>query len=509
MTTISRRTFLTGACLLACGCSMRRMIAESSDPVLVNAPCGTLRGKIVDGNRVFHGVPYAEPPVGSLRFRPTSKLQPWTGERDATRFAPSAMQPGIGRHSEDCLYLNIVAPPNGSAEPLPVYVWIHGGGFTTGSASDPVYRHSTYPREGIIVVTVAYRLGVFGFLDVGPLLGSDYAGSANNALHDLITALEWIQENIASFGGDPKRVTIGGESAGAKLTCILLGTPSARPLFHQAISESGGAERVSPSMDAAAEVSDGFGKIWLSDGNSDYRSLLTAPASTLIEAQQAFTRSWPKHFPLRAEVDGTLLPRMPIESIKGGTSAGKRILIGTNEDESALFIGTHPSTDPGPAELGNITEEKFEEVLARYKDVYPEMTDEQRRIRALSAEEYWIPTERVIEAHIPHGEAYVYRLDFAQTSGLFKGYAFHSLDVGMVWNHPNTLVDNAADEAALSARMQKAWASFIRGEAPSADGLPVWPKYTLPDRTTMILDVDSHVDQKPHEAEYRLWDGIL
>jgi para-nitrobenzyl esterase len=505
---------------------MRRLLADSpivggdgtasSDPTVVDAPCGTLRGEIVDGNRVFRGVPYAEPPVGPLRFRPTAKLKPWTGERDATKFAPSAMQPGDG-HSEDCLYLNIIAPgpltPNNGETrpdkgPYPVYVWIHGGGFTGGSANDATYQHSTLPQEGIISVTVAYRLGVFGFLDAAPLLGAEYAGSANNAVRDLIMALEWIQENIAAFGGDPNRVTIGGESAGAKLTGILLGTPAARPLFRQAISESGGAERVSPSTSASAEVSEGFGKVWLSKGNADYQSLLTAPASTLIDAQQDFTGSWPKHYPLRPEVDGKLLSRMPIESIARGSSRGKRILIGTNSDESALFIGPHPSKDPGAADLGNLTQAKFDDVFQHYKEVYPEMTDEQRRIRALSAEEYVIPTDRLIEAHAKHGDAYVYRLDFAETSGDLKGYAFHALDIGLVWNRPNAHVANAADEALLSQRMQKAWAAFIRGEEPAAEGLPVWEKYSRSDRTTMVLDVTSHVDKKPREAEYRLWDGV-
>jgi len=484
---------------------MPRLFAASSDHAVVDAPCGTLRGEIVDGNRVFRGVPFAHPPVGSLRFRPPVKLKAWTGLREAAKFAPSAMQPGDG-HSEDCLYLNIIAPSGKG--PYPVYVWIHGGGFTGGSPSDSIYEHSTLPQEGIISITVAYRLGVFGFLDVAPLLGKEYAGSANNALRDLIMALEWIQENIGAFGGDPKRVTIGGESAGAKLTGILLGTPAARPLFHQAISESGGAERVSPTAAAAAEVSAGFGKTWLKN-HVGYQSLLTAPATALIDAQQTFTGSWPKHFPLRPEVDGELLPHMPIESIAAGSSRGKRILIGTNADESALFIGPHPSKDPGPADLGNLAKAKFDEVLGHYKDVYPEMTDEQRRIRALTAEEYMIPTDRVIEAHSRHGDAYVYRLDFAETSGNLKGYAFHGLDVGLVWNRPNINAGNAADEAALSARMQKAWASFLRGETPAADGLPAWPKYTRRERTTMVLDVASHVDRKPHEAEYRLWDGLL
>jgi len=475
------------------------------DPAVVKAPCGALRGEIVDGARVFRGVPFAEPPVGPLRFRPPSKLRPWTGERDATKYGPAAMQEGNGVHSEDCLYLNIAAPQGKG--PFPVYVWIHGGGFTGGDAGDPMGMSMT--EDGIICVTVAYRLGVFGFLDVASLLGADYAGSANNGVRDVIAALEWVHENIVAFGGDPKRVTICGESAGGKMTGILMGTPSARPYWHQAISQSGGAERVWPSSTAAGIVSDGFGKTWKDMGNADVGSLLTAPAGSIIDAQHRFTAEWPKHYPLRPVVDGDLLHRLPVETIAGGSTRGKRLLIGANNDESALFIGTHPSKDPGPSDLGNVTSDKFGEVLSHYKDVYPDMTDEQRRIRALSAEEYGIPSARLVDAHAKHGDAWLYRLDFFETSGDMKGFAFHSLDVGLSWNHPNAHVENAADAAALAAKMHGAWCAFIKGETPGAPGLPAWPKYNSVDRATMVFDVDSHIEIKPHEAEFRLWDGVL
>jgi para-nitrobenzyl esterase len=148
------------------------------------------------------------------------------------------------QHSEDCLCLNLWAPE--SRGPHPVFVWIHGGGFTGGHAFEPTYDGTEFAREGIVLITVGYRLGVFGFLDLESVLGATYAGSANNGLRDLIAALAWVRENVADFGGDPGRVTIGGESAGAKLTDILMGTPSASTLFHQMISESGGAERVWP-----------------------------------------------------------------------------------------------------------------------------------------------------------------------------------------------------------------------------------------------------------------------
>jgi len=436
-------------------------------------------------------------------------LTPWTGVRDATRFAASAMQSGepAVEHSEDCLYLNIWAPEGGG--PYPVFVWIHGGGFTGGHAFEPVYDGTEFARQGIVCVTVAYRLGVFGFLDVEPVLGPDYAGSANNALRDLIAALDWIKQNIGSFGGDPGKVTVGGESAGAKLTDILMGIPAADGLFHQMISESGGAERVWARPDAE-KVGAGFGEAWHKASGLDAKTIEAVAAEKLIPVQKEFMEDWPKHFPLRAEVDGQLLPRLPVETIARGSAKGKRLLIGTNWDESALFVGPHPAEDPTAKDLGNLSLAAFNAVFAKYAKLYPELSADRRRIRALTAEEYWIPSIHVADAAVNAGcETWMYRLDFAETSGRLKGLAFHSLDVGLVWDKPHRAVENSAAEAALATQIHDAWCSFIKGGAPAAAGLPEWPKYNSMDRATMLLDVTSRVELRPQEEELRLWDGVL
>jgi para-nitrobenzyl esterase len=508
---ISRRRFLAQASLAALAFPIAGRsfaFAASSDPV-VSTRSGKLRGENAGGVNIFRGVPFAQPPVGDLRFRPTVKVQPWTGERDATRFGPAAMQVGQTDvpHSEDCLQLNIWAPDGKG--PFPVFVWIHGGGFVGGHPFEAMYDGSEFAHEGIVCVTVAYRLGVFGFLDFEPLLGKDYAGTANNALHDLIAALTWVQENIAGFGGDPSRVTIGGESAGAKLTDILMGVPEAQALFHQMISESGGAERINPHPISLA-VAKGYGEVWEKQSGKELNAILKDPGAALIQAQHQFIADWPQHFPLRPELDGVLLPRLPIDTIATGSTRGKRLLIGTNREESSLFIGPHPTRDATAADIGNISLERFLPVYQKYKSIYPDLTAEQLRIRALSAEEYWVPSMRVVDAHLKGGgTAWMYRLDFEESSGRLKGYAYHSLDVGLVWDHPHTAVGNAFAEAALAKQIHQAWAAFIRGEAPSAADLPSWPAYSAEARSTMILDTQSRIDQQPQEAEFRLWDGIL
>jgi para-nitrobenzyl esterase len=475
---------------------------------LVKTPLGVLRGQVIQDVRVFRGVPFAEPPLGALRFKRPLKVKPWTTERDATRFAAASMQDGDKNvaQSEDCLYLNVWTPVEAAVGAgLPAFVWIHGGGFTGGESFAPIFDGEDFAKAGIVVVTVAYRLGVLGFMDMEPLLGKQYAGSGNNALRDLICALEWVKDNIAAFGGDPTRVTLGGESAGAKLTDILMGVPAAQSLFTQMISESGGAERVWPRTNAQT-VAKGFAELFAKPPSA----LKSAPPDELIAAQVKFLASWPQHFPLRAELDGELLPRFPVQTIAAGSSKTKRSLIGTNRDESALFVGPHPQHDATAKDLGNVTLASFDAVYAKYQQLYPKFTDEQLRIRALTAEEYWVPSVRVADAHVKAGgTAWMYRLDFAPASGRFKGDAYHSEDLGLVWDKPNPAIENAAAEATLATQMHAAWVSFIKGETPSADGLPVWPAYSISARETMVFDTASKVEQMPQEAELRLWDGVL
>ncbi|MGA7157145.1 MAG: carboxylesterase family protein [Acidobacteriaceae bacterium] len=506
---MNRRTFVASAAaaLAWSGLGRGRLWAQTAGVVnagLVQTPLGALRGLLIEGVRVFRGVPFAEPPMGELRFRPPVKVKAWGAERNATLFAAEAMQEGDKgvAKSEDCLYLNVWTPPD--ALGLPVFVWIHGGGFTGGSSFAPVFDGTEFAKAGVVVVTVAYRLGVFGFLEMGPLLGAEYAGSANNALRDLICALEWVRENIAKFGGDPKRVTVGGESAGAKLTDVLMGTPEAQGLFAQMISESGGAERVW-SKGHAEMVALGYGDVW----GKRAETLKTAPAEDLIAAQVKFMASWPEHFPLRMEVDGKLLPRLPVETIPDGRMSGTRLLIGTNRDESALFVGPHPQKVTA-AELGNLALATFEEVYAKYRAIYPKMSEEQLRIRALTAEEYWIPSVRVADAQVKGGgTAWMYRLDFAPGSGRLKGEAFHSEDIGLVWDKPNPEWSNERAEAALAKQVHDAWVAFIKGGTPGAEGLPPWPEYTEEARETMVFDTVSRVEERPQESELRLWDGVL
>ena len=468
---LTRRLFLRQS--VAALAASRALAAQAPPSSLVESPAGRFQGEARDGLRIFRGVPFARPPVGPLRFRPPQPLAPASGTVDCTRFAAAAMQPGQPEipQSEDCLYLNLWAPQD--ARNAPVFVWIHGGGFTGGRSFDPLADGARFASSSIVCITLAYRLGVFGFMDMAPLLGESYAGSASNGLRDLIAALQWIQRNVASFGGDPARVTIGGESAGAKLSDLLMGIPAAQPLFHQVISESGGAERIWPqsgppprNAQAAAEA---FGRQWTADtpGRS-LRQLRDAPASQLIAAQQRFIATFPVHFPLRPALDPTLIPQPPLAAIRAGNSRGKRLLLGTNHDESAFFLGPHPTAEPTAADLGNLSLDQFRLIEDRYRRLAPTLTPEALHIRAVTAEEYWVPSMRVLEAHLAGGgQAFVYRLDFPDT-GRFAGLSPHAFDVRFVWDIlPASATPAPARQ--LARQMHTAWVAFILGQTPAGE----------------------------------------
>ncbi len=500
---LTRRTFLQLTAMSAAAMQTGR--AQSPSSVTVHTAGASLRGETVGSVHVFRGVPFAQPPVGPLRFRPPQPLQPAAGVRDATRFAPAAPQAGgSSPHSEDCLYLNVWAPK--ARGQYPVLVWVHGGGFTGGRSFDPLMDGTAFAQLGIIVVTVAYRLGVLGFLDVASMLGPSYAGSANNALRDLIAALTWVQHNIAAFGGDPARVTLGGQSAGAKLTDLLMGIPSATPLFHQMISESGGAERIATES-AAEDVAHGFASTWTAETSAPPAAVLTAPVDLLITAQERFMREWPRHFPLRPELDPVFIPEMPLAAIEAGSTRGKRLLLGTNRDESALFIGPDPATDPSARDIGNMSVEQFRAIERQYAGLYPQMPAPLRRIRSLTAEEYLVPSIRVADAHVAAGnEAFVYQLDFPG-AGRFAGLAVHSAELRFVWDHFEEAPSAAEEQLATS--VHTAWAAFLKGGVPAGPGLPRWPPYTAKEQQTMVLNEPSHVEAHPDSGELALWHGPM
>lgn len=519
MTAIDRRGFLAFSPLAVLPVMDRALARGRPLPAdsltLAETQQGPVRGTALEDSVRFLGIPFAAPPVGPLRFRaprpPARRKQVF----DAGAFAPAAIQnepvaglygPGPLPTTEDCLYLNVWRPL--TPGPHPVYVWVHGGGNVAGASRMPVFDGARLARQGIVSVTVAYRVGALGFLDVSNELGGDYAGSGNNGLLDITAALRWVRENVAAFGGNPAAVTLGGQSAGAKNVCTLLAMPQAHGLFRAAIVESGGAE-TAVTADRAAEMTRQF-VAELPEGGA--AGLLSLPPAVLLAAQNRFSRKWNRKYPFRAVVDGQTLPHLPLASMREGHAAPVPLLIGTTRDEIAFF-GPNAARDGGvvQGDLANMALSAFEPVYAEHRRLLAGRTAVDQRYAALTAEEYWLPSIRAAEAHARQGRsAWLYRLDMPRAVAPNAGYAVHGSELPLVWDkvadpQSSYLGPDGAEGQALAEVMHRHWVSFIRTGHP-ADGA-AWPRYEARSRPTMLFDARSRAVPDPDGALRRLWAG--
>jgi para-nitrobenzyl esterase len=469
----------------------------SSD--VVETSLGKLQGKRTGDAIAFLGVPFAEPPVGRLRFLPPRHASPWSGVRPALKYAATPVQLRRANISEDCLYLNVWTPV--TPGPHPVLVWIYGGGNTAG-ATGGIADGSHFARSGVVCVTPAYRVGALGFLDLSAELGEAYAGSGNNGLRDQILAMHWVRENIAAFGGDPERITVGGESAGAKDTCALMAAPEAAGLFQQAIMESGSGQTYHSRESARMLTREFLACAGLNAGNT--AALRTMPVEQLLNAQRALIAKMGA-FPFRVTVDGVVLDRSPLEYVRSGSVRKLRLLIGSNHDESSFFVRGAALDQPiGPREIQNASMDRMRAMEARYAALFPNLTRAQRKVRLLTAEEYWIPTVRVAEAHAgSEGETYLYRFDYPRAQGPLAGEVPHTQELSFVWGDTN---GDAAHDA-LMGSVHSGWVDFIFGRAPSLANTPAWPRFNFTNRPVMVINRTSKVVLDPDAVERHLWDG--
>ena len=516
---LDRRAVLKGSALLVAGGALPGQgTAASRDDLVAMTAEGPVEGVLQAESLAFLGIPFAAPPVGPLRFRAP---QPAARRRQllpAKGFAAAAIQaappaglygPGVMPTSEDWLYLNVWRPRGPG--PHPVFVWIHGGGNVAGATRMPVFDGARFARKGIVCVSLAYRVGALGFLDLGDLLGPGYAGSGNNGMLDIVAGLRWVRRNIAGFGGDPRAVTVGGQSAGAKNVCTLLAMPQAKGMFRAAIVQSGGAETCATAEQAAA-----MARMMLAEtGDSDPRALLGLDAAALLQAQIRFGRRWHRKYPFRSVVDGVHLPLLPLDALRQGKAHRVPLLIGTTRDEIAFF-GPNAARDGTvvQGDLANMALEHFAPVYRGYDTAMPGASAIDRRYAALTAEEYAIPTLRAAGAHAAAGRpTWLYRLDLPRASAPNAGYAVHGSELPLVWDKVDDpassyLGPDGALGAQLSAAMHAAWVSFIRGGVPGAPGL-AWPRYDAVHRATMLFDGESRAVADPDAALRRLWDGAL
>ena len=511
-------------------------------PTTVRTSKGELEGAAEGGLLVFRGIPFASPPVGALRFRAPQEAASWKGVRDATRFASRAVQiPNealeaiLGRPEdqppvdEDCLYLNVWTPGLDDKR-RPVMVWIHGGGFTTGAGSDPIYDGSALAARGVVVVTINYRLGPLGFLCVPGFAEAEGETCANFGILDQIAALKWAQAEVAAFGGDPGNVTIFGESAGAMSVGTLLGSPLAAGLYHKAILESGAAHQVLTEEVARANAA-AFAQT-LGMAEPDAAALRARPVDELLEAQAKLEAesSWATRRGLglglryQPVIDGRLVSRPAIDEIRNGSARDVPVLIGTTLDEYKLFAVMMPRL----REIDGDEAAKRVSYLLPNRDIQraQSMLDSYRKARSARGEAsdlyellcaavtdwlFRVPADRLAEAQSQRQRVFAYRLDWRSPVGEGILGACHAIDLPFVFGTHHLThrwVGKGDDVDALAATVGDAWVAFARNGDPSTDALP-WPAFDTARRKTMVLDRECRVEEQPHAEERRCWDGII
>jgi para-nitrobenzyl esterase len=530
---IGRRSFLKSSLALggAAVVGMRPIDslprAQAASGSIVETRSGRLEGEDQGDVLVFRGVPFAKPPVGPLRFRPPEPPDPWTGVRAATSFGPGGPQ-GVNpvevvlpvfvpETSEDCLFLNVFTPNTTGSRP--VLVWIHGGGNIAGAGSQRLYDGTELVHRGdVVIVTLNYRLGIFGFLHGRSTAGEAFPTSGNEALLDQVAALQWVQQEIAAFGGDPNNVTIAGESAGGTNVAALMGMPAARGLFHKAIMQSSGTVGHHLSRETASRV---FSAIL------DAASLTPANAGQLREFSgedllDLQTRVGMVNGAFGPVIDGDVLPRSTYEAIEDGETAGIPIIVGNVRDEMAVFGLMDPSL-PGLDEAGllaraeALTSGRGQEAIDLYR------TERQADGKALPPPALWtamltdhdffVPAMRFAELQSDQTPSYAYL--FTWPSPIMGGAfgSIHGIDLPFMWGLDNdpglvSLVGDLAAAQPLSTKFQDALLAFAHTGDPSTHARD-WPNFDAKQRATMILGRKSVAEDAPREAERQFWERVL
>ncbi len=485
---------------------------------------GLVEGAVApSGVRMFKGIPFAAPPVGERRWKEPQPAAPWKGVRTATRFGPRCMQLPIFSDmvfrsdgmSEDCLYLNVWTPAHSTAGRLPVLVYFYGGGFVGGDGSELRYDGESLARHGIVVVTLNYRLGAFGFLALPALTReSPHHASGDYGLLDQAAALRWVRRNIAAFGGNPDRITIGGESAGSIAVTAQMASPLSRRLIAGAIGESGGMIRPTFAPVPLAEAQRDGEAFADSVGAKTLAALRALPADSLLRASG---RPGSNRFP--ATEDGYFLPATAAEIFAAGAQAHVPLLVGWNSEESSWrgLLGTQePTTENYAAALRTRFGDRANEALALLPDSTPAQVMDAAAVIS-GAQFIAYSTWKWAELQRRTGRRAVYVYLYAhprpptkapEQTPLHSG-AVHSAEIEYALGNlaTNQVYAWTPEDYGLSETMQAYFANFVKSGNPNGAGLPPWPATVSGDSSqVMILDVAPRAKLAPHAAVYRFFD---
>ncbi|HVN93668.1 MAG TPA: carboxylesterase family protein [Terracidiphilus sp.] len=471
---------------------------------------GKLQGKLINDGKVraFLGIPFAAPPVGDLRWKAPQPPARWNGTRQATAFGAHCAQNHVfddmifqdSGGSEDCLYLNVYSPADASAKSnLPVMFWIHGGGYSGGSADEPRHNGDFLPLKGVVLVTINYRLGIFGFLATTALANEAGGTAGNYGLMDMIAALQWVKGNVAVFGGDPANVTIFGESAGSLAVSTLMASPMAQGLFAKAIGESGsalGGTLGTPTLAATETADDAWMDAIGAKNLADLRAMPTD--AVLAAARRPGARFWPI-------VDGKVLSEQVSATYAEGKQAHVPLLVGWNRDEGSFIAMRGMTVDQWKVQATNLFGDRADQFL----DLYPGNTDEQALRSAIDyASDAFIATGtwQWVEAQVKTGDAPVYRyhLELAAPPSKFHpgSYVFHSDDIEYVFGTLDTRPGAVwrPEDRKLSDEMMSYWTNFAKTGDPNGPGLPQWPRF---DKTGDLIHLDAVITSGPDTVRPR------
>ncbi len=503
---------------------------------IVTTQYGSLEGYEKNGLVYFRGIPYAQAPVGDLRFRAPQKPSAWDGVREAKNSGDAAPQNKgfvamVDTIGEDCLHLNI-ATPSADSKKRPVMFWIHGGSFTTGSGEQSLYLEGSLPLDqDTVLVTINYRLGVMGFVNFSGLVNhAEQSFDSNIGLSDMIAALEWVKDNIEVFGGDPDNITVFGESAGGMGVSCLLGSPKAKGLFNKAIVQSGGAHMTTLPEDAKRVAETLLGTLNINP--NELSKLKELSMEELLKAQENMpdvkfsnegrTNRLPvSSFPFLPTIGDDILPEDPLLAIEAGNAKDIPIMVGTNLHEWNFFVQL---SDPNKNNLDRDSLLKVvkSRVPGHAEDAVDCYYDDEGRAKAVdvfSAIEsdrfFRIPSIRLLEAQLKH-QAQCYSYLFTYEASFLDGKlgSCHVIEIPFVLgsyqdNFAKLLLGESEKICELSEKCVEAWASFARSGQPSSSQLPEWQAYDENQRATMELGEQCSALKDPMSAQRQFWEGLL
>jgi para-nitrobenzyl esterase len=526
----NRRTFIAQSGVLLAGLSAGRAgFAAELAPEYVTATtaAGAVRGVVDRGVRVFKGIPYGGSTAGSNRFMPPTRPAAWTGTRDALAWGASAPQ-------------TLAADPALDGK-RPVMVWLHGGGWSTGSGSGRITDGTNLARTGdVVLVSINHRLNVFGFTTLAQTMGAEFAPAGAAGLLDIVAALQWVRDNIGRFGGDPNLVTIFGQSGGGRKVATLMSMPAAKGLFHRAIIESGAVLRLSEPAQAQRHTAQLLTELGLRAGQ--VRELQKVPMPQLLAANTKALQQWavrePGWTPNSPAPDGRLVPGHPFDPGAPALSADIPLLIGWARTEESFWERPTPERNALDAaglqqrveQRLNATATSYEgsgvtmagrrakyldpaPVIETFRRDYPQASPFELYLLIASEHPRGVYTRELArrKAQLRAAPAYLYRFDWETPEGGGMRSP-HTIEVQFAFNNialGGPLISQRQDAHALAARVSAAWVAFARSGNPAVASLPAWPAYSAARRDTMLFNTDSRVVQDPGRDSRVVMERVL